>query len=196
MKTTYGRKNKIKGIKGKKGASGTKFNLSAAPLTEEQIKMFIAHHAEHGNFPGLKIPCTVTGKLTTCMGPWMAKKIKEFGGVEELLRNYKCRGAMKGERVAAKPVSIKIKRGRKKVEKVEDEEIKYHIPQMKELVRKAIDDNDISQLTATQCFRPDLYLENRRHCEGCPYYGHCSNKLKCLPKGVRFDGVGFVDLKA
>jgi hypothetical protein len=34
-------------------------------------------------------------KLTTCVGPWRAKKIAEYGSLENLLRNYKCRGVNK-----------------------------------------------------------------------------------------------------
>lgn len=185
-------KQKVKKEKNKKkSVKDTSFKILAKPLTEQQIKEFVAYHKQHGNFPGLKIPCSVTGKLTTCVGPWMEKKIKEFGGVENLLRNYKSRGAMKQERDDAKP--IKIRRPRMGKNKPPKPEIEYTVPKFVEYHPVPITFDDVKVITKTQCMRPDLFLNNKRNCEGCPYYEVCELHLKCLPKGVAFDGKNFVD---
>ena len=49
-------KTKVKKQKGKKSSKDTNFKVLAKPLTEQQIKEFVAYHKQHGNFPGLKIP--------------------------------------------------------------------------------------------------------------------------------------------
>jgi hypothetical protein len=186
-------KTKPKQTKTKKKGKVSKFiKIQAKPLTEEQIKTFVSYYKEHGSFPGSKIPCTVTGKLTTCMGPWMAKKIKEFGSAEALLRNYKCRGALKQEREDSKPLKITRKRLRKeKTSKAK--EIEYTVPRFVEYKTIPIGIDDVQKITQSQCLRPDLFLSNNRNCEGCPYFANCTLHLKCLPKGVDFDGKNFVD---
>ena len=74
----------------KRAKKGQRFKIKAEPLTEELVQYFVKYYEENGSFPGSKIPCSVTGKLTTCVGPWMRKKIKEYGSAEKLLRGYKC----------------------------------------------------------------------------------------------------------
>ena len=62
----------------KKALKGKAFKIPAQPLDDQMIKYFVDYYKQHKAFPGSKIPCTVSGKLSTCMGPWMKKKIKEF----------------------------------------------------------------------------------------------------------------------
>ena len=107
----------IKTAKKKKAAKGKGFKIKAMPLSEEQITLFVKHYKQFKAFPGSKIPCTITGKLTTCVGPWMLKKIKQFGSAESLLRNYKCRGAIKDQKIKTKPVKIKHKKKTKEIMK-------------------------------------------------------------------------------
>ena len=183
---------KVEKKKKKKSLKDTSFKILAEPLTDKQIKEFVAYHKEHGNFPGLKIPCSVTGKLTTCVGPWMDKKIKEFGSAENLLRNYKGRGAMKQEREDVKPIKIRRPRLGKK-EKAVKPEVEYTVPKFVEYHPVPIGMDDVKEITKSQCMRPDLFLNNKRNCEGCYYYSNCQLHLKCLPKGVAFDGKDFVD---
>jgi hypothetical protein len=35
-------------------------------------------------------------------------------------------------------------------------------------------------VTTNSCIRPDIYLDNDRHCNGCKYYEHCGCSLKKL----------------
>ena len=170
-------KTKSRLVKGK-----TKTNkLQAKPLSEDQIKEFVMFYKKNKSFPGSKIPCNVTGKLTTCIGPWMVKKIKEFGGAENLLRKYKCRGALKTERNVSKPVTKKSKRKAKIQElDLQDEKKNWNIPKMNFNPPSPMTAAQITQTTETQCLRPDIFLNNGRHCEGCHYFNICVNRLKCM----------------
>lgn len=160
--------------------------IEAKPLTEEQIIMFVKHYNKHGGFPGSKIPCNATGKLTTCIGPWMKKKIKEFGGAENLLRNYKCRGALKVARLIIKPIVKKQKRKQTGVD-LKDENKEWVIPKIEFTPPRPLTKNEVSEASQTQCFRPDIFLSNGRHCDGCEYFEMCKNDLKCLPKHLLED---------
>jgi hypothetical protein len=178
----------IKTAKKKKAAKGKGFKIKPMPLSEEQITMFVSHYKQFKSFPGSKIPCTVTGKLTTCVGPWMHKKIKEFGSAEALLRNYKCRGAIKDQRINALPQ--KVKRARKTKERVEKEQGRYNIPAMDSFVKPI--PYDPAKESESVCLRPDIFLSNDRHCDGCHHFKICRSRLKTLPKHVSFDGNNFV----
>jgi hypothetical protein len=172
-------KTKARLVKGK--SKNKAFKLQAVPLTEDQITEFAAYYKKNKAFPGSKIPCTVTGKLTTCIGPWMVKKIKEYGSPEQLLRSYKCRGAMKAERQINKPVLKKPKRKNKIKElMLQDEEKNWNLPKMNFAPPRPMSKEETTQTTKTQCLRPDIFLSNGRHCEGCPHFDLCINHLKCL----------------
>ena len=174
--------------KRKKTAKGKGFKIKPNPLTEDQIKLFVDHYKKFKRFPGSKIPCTVTGKLTTCVGPWMNKKIKEFGSAENLLRNYVCRGAIKDKRIKSLPP--KTKRTRKLKELVAKEEGRYDIPSMDSFVKPT--PYNPAKESESICLRPDIYLSNDRHCDGCHHFKICRNSHRTLPKHVAFDGEKFV----
>jgi hypothetical protein len=40
----------------------------------------------------------------------------------------------------------------------------------------------IANLTASSCIRPDIYLDNDRNCDGCPYFDDCVCSIKRLDK--------------
>lgn len=40
----------------------------------------------------------------------------------------------------------------------------------------------IANVTAGSCIRPDIYLDNDRNCDGCPYFDDCVCPIKCLEK--------------
>jgi hypothetical protein len=40
----------------------------------------------------------------------------------------------------------------------------------------------ISIVTEHACIRPDIYLDNGRNCEGCPYFISCACDIKRLKK--------------
>ena len=145
----------------KRAPKGKRFKLQAKPLTEELIKFFVEHYEQNGSFPGSKIPCSVTGKLTTCVGPWMRKKVKEFGSAENLLRNYTCRN-IKKQKISLKEETI-------------PNVYIFEGP-------KPLSGTDIQNTTQGCCLRPDLYLNNNRNCYGCEYAVFCESSLKQLRK--------------
>lgn len=173
---------KIKPVVRKKKGKAPKFaKIEAKPLTEDQIQSFLKHYKEHGSFPGSKIPCNMTGKLTTCVGPWMAKKIKEFGSAEKLLRNYKCRGALKQKRDALKPTKKKgTKRSRQVLKELKNEQKEWDLPKMTMDAPKPLTNNELSEVTSSTCLRPDIFLNNDRYCDGCEFFEVCTNRNKCL----------------
>jgi len=158
MKAPRAKKNSAKAFKAVKG----KF------LTEEQIKLFVEFYGVHKTIPGNKIVCNATGNLTTCVGPWKDKKIKEYGGIENLLRNYKRREA------SSKKMIVIIKQQ-------ESERVVYDLPI---LTYKTVPltNEQLSRETKSACLRPDIYLTNGRHCDGCEYFNLCVSRLKKLPK--------------
>jgi len=160
--------------------------IAGQQLSEEQIKAFVEHYNKTGSFPGNKIPCSVTGKLTTCVGPWKLKKVKEYGSAENLLRTYTCRGVNK------KIKEVKIK-GIPKAKK-EKEEKTYNIPVLKGHVSRVLTGAELTEMTSKVCSRPDIFLNNGRHCLDCPTYELCSNSLKCLTKGFAFTNGEFVEV--
>lgn len=171
---------KIKPVAKKKKGKAPKFaKIEPKPLTEEQIQLFLKHYNEHGTFPGSKIPCNMTGKLTTCVGPWMAKKIKEFGGAENLLRKYKCRGALKQRREALKPTKKNVKR-RQVLKELKTEQKEWNLPKMVMDVPKPLTDNELREVTNSTCLRPDIFLNNDRYCDGCEFFEVCTNRNKEL----------------
>lgn len=178
-------------MKKTKAAKGKGFKLKPGiPLDEQQIKLFVAHYKTHKSFPGSKIPCIMTGKLTTAVGPWLKKKVAEFGSAEALLRGYKCRGATK------KPKIISIGKKRKKDEAtkvVKEENGRYDIPLINlNKPTRSLNREELAKDSRTICLRPDIFLNNGRHCDSCHYYGLCENRLKNLPKHIHFDGTEFI----
>lgn len=165
--------------------------IAGKQLTEDQIKVYVDKFNADGNFPGHKIPCTVTGKLTTAVGPWLRKKVKEFGSVENLLRGYQCRGAIK----AAKPQKVKPI-GAKKARKNGKTKIDIKdIPAMPTGTKRPQTADEFREASNRECARPDIFLDNGRHCLDCPHYANCENEIKCLPKGFKFIDGRFVEAK-
>jgi hypothetical protein len=171
---------KAKTVAKKKKGKAPKFvKIEAKPLTETQIQEFLKHYNVYGSFPGSKIPCNMTGKLTTCVGPWMIKKIKEYGSAENLLRNYKCRGALKQKREALKPVKKNVKR-RKVLQEMKNDKKEWDLPKMNLDGPKSLNESELSGLTKDTCLRPDIFLNNDRFCNGCEFFDVCTNSNKGL----------------
>lgn len=147
--------------------------VAGQQLTEEQIQGILEHYNAKGSIPGNKIVCTATGKLTTCVASWRDKKIKEYGGLENLLRTYTCRGVKKQLRL--EKIQAIGKKTRKKTAK---EEVIYNIPVMKISERKPLSGQALVDSTKVACQRPDIYLNDDRSCNNCGFCEVCLNSLK------------------
>lgn len=198
-----------------------KFQLTPGqPLTDEQIAFMVSTYQERGTIPGGKIVCNLTGKHTTCVGPWMRKKVEQFGGIENLLRNYTAsKGVAKKTKVYAKkkdkpskpstskkqsksvetdvPKKGRTKKVREKSQRALKMEIKREMitnpPVFKTTPSRLLTKTELAEITKTSCLRPDIFLDNDRHCEYCPHYAYCENKLKNLSKGVSYENGEFVE---
>lgn len=153
----------MKNKRAPKGSSNQFKATEGKQLTEQQIEKFIEFFNNYGTVLGNKIVCNATGKLTTCVGPWKDKKIKEYGGIENLLRNYK--------RKESTPKSSN---------KSATEVIVYKFPPLK-YEPKPMTQKQLTEETKSACLRPDIYLTNGRHCDGCNYIELCQSRLKRLP---------------
>ena len=155
--------------------------IEAKPLTDEQVTQFVLYYNKHKKFPSSKIPCNATGRLTTCVGSWLVKKVKEYGSAENLLRRYVCRGANKTKK-EDKPLSTK-KKARKALNEMKVDEKTWDLQKIDlASVPIPLTNAEISECTRGCCLRPDIYLNNDEHCEGCKYFEYCSCKFKKLPK--------------
>lgn len=156
--------------------------IEAKPLTEEQIVKFATYYKKHKKFPSSKIPCNLTGKLTTCVGDWMHKKVEEYGSAENLLRKYVSRKALKEQKDATKKVTKKS-RDRKVLNEMKVGEKIWDLPKVDmHSVPRPLTASEVTESTQGCCFRPDIYLNNDEHCEGCEFFEPCSCRLKRLPK--------------
>ena len=161
---------------------GQGFKVEAKPLTEAQIKMFLEFFKENGSFPGSKIPCNITGKLTTCVGPWMRKKVAEFGSAENLLRKYISRGAIKTHKESQKPNSKK-KSTKKVLRSMKIDDKVWDLPKIDiNSVPLALSNAELADLTYSTCLRPDLHLNNDYACNGCEFFDVCTSRKKCINK--------------
>ena len=166
-------------VRAKKGQG---FKVEAKPLTEAQIKMFLEFFEENGSFPGSKIPCNITGKLTTCVGPWMRKKVTEFGSAENLLRKYISRGAIKTHKESQKPNSKK-KSTKKVLRSMKIDDKVWDLPKIDiNSVPLALSNAELADLTYSTCLRPDLHLNNDYACNGCEFFDVCTSRKKCINK--------------
>lgn len=75
--------------------------LISSALTEDQVNDWVAKYEATGKLPQTKIPCsTGSGVLTTMFGDNLHKRVAKFGGVRNLLLNFKSRDVRRAEKAA------------------------------------------------------------------------------------------------
>jgi hypothetical protein len=71
-------------------------------LTSEQVEAWALKYETTGKLPVTKIPCSSgNGVETTMFGSNLHKRVAKFGGIRELLLNFKSRPARAAEKAAA-----------------------------------------------------------------------------------------------
>ena len=71
-------------------------------LTPEQVEAWAVKYETTGKLPSPKIPCSSgNGVETTMFGDNLHKRVAKFGGIRELLLNFKSRGARQTEKMQA-----------------------------------------------------------------------------------------------
>jgi len=69
-------------------------------LTAEQVESWAVKYETTGKLPSPKIPCSSgNGVETTMFGDNLHKRVAKFGGIRNLLLNFKSRGARQTEKV-------------------------------------------------------------------------------------------------
>ena len=152
------------------------------------------YYVENKKLPHNKITCKECRRTATSMfGTNLRNTLPKFGNdIEALLKGFVCRPCRtiktEDERLK-KPKEEKKPKAIKEVavltlEEIEDrkEEIRKSIPKVdlnKKLTPVTPDSKEqVQHMTATACIRPDVYLNNGRFCNGCPWIKHCICKLK------------------
>ncbi len=90
-----------------------------------------------------------------------------------------------------KPKAIGAKKGRKRRERITIADV----PKMPVGTKRPQSAEEFTEASQRECARPDIYLDNGRHCLDCPYYAICENGLKCLPRGFKFVDGQFIEAR-
>ncbi len=120
------------------------------------------------------ICCTGCGKKVTAFGQNLKGKIQRAGGLVELLERFKCRGCLLPGFVV-KEHKIKKQKTKKRQNRIQ--ELMNNIPKITFTKREPLslyDNPDLTaEITATGCFRPDIFLDSGKTCDYCPLYNLC-----------------------
>jgi hypothetical protein len=150
--------------------------------------MNIAESVNQYNLTG-KLPthpyvlCTKTNTKVTMFGSNLANRIKKFGSLEELLKNFICKSFSSEGKPIREPKYKKIKKEKRKPKIERDENKNIIIPKV-DLSKKpeSIDlvNDPKAKYHLNECWRPDLFLNWDRSCNGCRLYQNCQCKSKRL----------------
>lgn len=84
---------------------------------------------------------------------------------------------------------ISVKKKYRKLKQLSEFVENYRIPQQKQKGNKKDNllstSDGIASVTKDSCIRPDIFLDNDRHCDGCPYIEDCKCNLKRLTTSKR-----------
>jgi hypothetical protein len=141
------------------------------------------HYLKTGHLIGKKIQCNKCEASITMFGSNLDNRIKKFGTLWSLLDEFKCRNCVS----ASKPKKIVIK-AEKKPSKILKGDIVYDVPKLVFSVKRDVLLSEAPDLIESvsrngSCIRPDIYLNNDRHCDGCSLYTSCLASIKNLSKG-------------
>ena len=157
-------------------------------LTEEEIEKWVKFYKKHKKFPSLKIPCVKCENTVTLSYSNLTDRIEKFNGAVNLLKQFQCRKCLYSVRNETK---LKIKKI-KKAKKAKKEEILsktyIYIPKEKEIIDLVQNPEYTAKLTATECWRPDIFLNNDRSCNSCSLKDICTCSIKSLKNEKRREG--------
>jgi len=137
------------------------------------------------------IKCSTVGctTMTTCFGKNLQAKIASYGSLETLLKEFVCRGCRNQTPLnIVKMIVPRKKRITKKetrAKKIAD--LIHTTPVYKPATRKSYLLKDSPEFVAeitkeSGCIRPDIFLDNDRVCDDCPYNQHCQANNKSFSK--------------
>lgn len=171
--------------KTKRFASKTLFVGGNKP-TAKQIKETVRFFNTYNRFPGSVVICNASYRLVACTGTWAKRMVARYGSAEQFLTNYKSvkgftkksktnkkGAATKRKRVAATKTKAVATANRKKKKDKTLPQVSYN--------RRPMTKTELAKTSETQCLRPDIFLTNGRHCDGCGFFDICENALKAMP---------------
>jgi hypothetical protein len=149
---------------------------------------------EAGTNIGLKVKCLVTGQPSYFGTSILAKKLEEFGTIEEVSRSYVCRDAAK---LLREGKSLKQVRELLNVDESVELCDEAHLSKILglDIVKEEkgaisyppgyftspVGEIDWAQATHDTCFHPNIYLDEK-DCTRCRLFGVCTLPKKKLPK--------------
>ena len=146
-------------------------------------KEWVEFFEKHKKFPQKKVGCVDCNHLTDMFSTNLNNRIERFGGPMQLLTQFQCRACRPES--AKRVVNKGVKRGRKAVREEHIEALKESARNLKceyNITTIPLDDKHqgaVEEVTrGNNCWRPDMFLDNGRACNGCSLFKHCLCSFK------------------
>lgn len=149
-------------------------------MTDLEIEKWAKHFKRKKEFPCKKVNCTKCNKPITLLGDNLLKRIEKYNSPENLLRKIECRTCLYLVKNQQKEKIKKVKK-EKKEKKEEILKKRYiYIPKDNEIILLKDNPKYTAELTKTECWRPDIFLDNDRSCNECSLHKMCQCPIKRL----------------
>ena len=139
------------------------------------------------------LTCSTSGctTQTTCFGKNLESKVKQAGGLNQLLSSFKCRVCRGGSQPLAiakikKIKQAKVTKTQARIERVQ--EMLTTMPKLDYTPRPAVAFlRDLPETVRAitkggSCIRPDIFLDSNRVCDDCGYNTNCQSGVKTFSK--------------
>jgi hypothetical protein len=158
------------------------------------INGWVNYYNKNKTIPSDGITCKECRKEIKCNQLQLKRLLLKFeNDIEKLLVNFTCKLCIKFKKEDARLQEKKLQE-KKPIEKkvltwdeIEDrkEEIRKSIPVLKYDKIEPITPKSkkgVEEITESSCIRPDIYLNNDKYCNGCPWSEYCICGLKRFSK--------------
>jgi hypothetical protein len=158
------------------------------------INGWVKFYNKNKTIPSDGITCKECKHEIKCNQLQLKRLLLKFeNDIEKLLVNFTCKDCIrfKKEEIRLQEKKLQEKKPiEKKVltwDEIEDrkDEIRKSIPVLKHEKIKPITPKNkegVEMITSNSCIRPDIYLNNDKYCNGCPWSEHCICGLKRFSK--------------
>jgi hypothetical protein len=158
------------------------------------INGWVKFYNKNKTIPSDGITCKECKHEIKCNQLQLKRLLLKFeNDIEKLLVNFTCKDCIrfKKEEIRLQEKKLQEKKPiEKKVltwDEIEDrkDEIRKSIPVLKyEKIKPITPKNKegVEMITSNSCIRPDIYLNNDKYCNGCPWSEHCICRLKRFSK--------------
>lgn len=137
------------------------------------------------SFPSHCVPCTQCETAITMFGTNLRKRVKKFGSPRKLLDTFVCIRCVRKNK-AKEPYALK--QPTVKIEKNDTIQI-VDIPKVNYTQHEGYSSEDLAnnpdlcaKMTTGNCWKPQLYLDNDKRCNGpegnCNLFTHCAAAIK------------------